>query len=168
VQSEPGTGSVFKLRVPLTLAIIDGMVLLVGKERYIVPTISIVRSLRPQAQDLSTVFKKGEILSVEGKLIPLFRLTNIFNIKEAQHDPTRALVVVVVVEDNGDYAGLVADELLGQQQIVIKSLGETMRGIPGISGGAIMGDGRVGLILDIGGLVRIANEACHEDHAEAV
>ena len=166
LQSEPGEGSVFKIRVPLTLAIIDGMVILVGDERYIVPTISIVRSLRPRKEDLSTVFNKGEMLSVEGNLIPLFRLTDLFNVEKAQEDPTQALVVVV--EDNGEHAGLVADELLGQQQIVIKSLGETMRGVQGISGGAIMGDGRVGLILDVGGLVKIANSERQEELPEAV
>ncbi|HOC39718.1 MAG TPA: chemotaxis protein CheW, partial [Thermodesulfobacteriota bacterium] len=84
----------------------------------------------------------------------------------SEEDPSKALVVVV--EDSGQYAGVLADELLGQQQIVIKSLGETMRGIRGISGGAIMGDGRVGLILDIGGLVKIANEQVSEERAEAV
>lgn len=166
VFSEPGNGSVFKIRVPLTLAIIDGMVILVGSERYIIPTISIVRSLRPRKEELSTVLNRGEMLSVEGKLIPLFRLTHLFRVRGAQDDPTQALVVVV--EDNGQYAGILADELLGQQQIVIKSLGETMSGIHGISGGAIMGDGRVGLILDIGGLVKIANERVSEERAGAV
>ncbi len=166
VQSTRGKGSIFTLRVPLTLGIIDGMVILVGDERYIVPTISIVRSLRPRAKDLATVFNKGEMLSVDGKLIPLFRLGNLFDISNSEEDPTRALVVVV--EDNDRHAGLVADELVGQQQIVIKSLGESLKGIPGILGGAIMGDGRVGLIVDVGGLVSIAHDDVTEKYAEAV
>jgi len=155
INSEPGRGSVFTIRMPLTLAIIDGMVVRVGNERYIIPTLSIVRSVRPRKEDLSTVFNRGEMLSLHGELIPLFRLDRLFDVEGAEQDPTRA--IVVVVEDDGRQTGLLTDELLGQQQIVIKSLGETLRNAPGISGGAIMPDGRVGIILDIGGLVRLAN-----------
>jgi len=160
LQSNPRKGCVFKVRAPLTLAIIDGMIIRVGKERYVIPTVSIVRALQPQKEDLSTVLKKGEMLSLQGKFVPLVRLANLFDIEEAQSDLTRALVVVV--EDNERHTGIVADELLGQQQIVIKSLGEALRGLRGISGGAIMPDGRVGLILDVGGLVKLA----HADEAE--
>jgi len=155
ISSEPGRGSVFTIRMPLTLAIIDGMVVRVGSERYIIPTLSIVRSVRPRKEDLTTVFDRGEMLSLHGELIPLFRLDRLFGVEGAEQDPTRA--IVVVVEDDGRQTGLLTDELLGQQQIVIKSLGETLRYTPGISGGAIMPDGRVGIILDIGGLVRLAN-----------
>ena len=160
LQSNPGKGCVFKVRAPLTLAIIDGMIIRVGKERYVIPTVSIVRALQPQEKDLSTVLKKGEMLSLQGKFVPLVRLANLFDIEEAQSDLTQALVVVV--EDNERHTGIVADELLGQQQIVIKSLGEALRGLRGISGGAIMPDGRVGLILDVGGLVKLA----HAEEAE--
>ncbi len=160
LQSNPGKGCVFKVRAPLTLAIIDGMIIRVGKERYVIPTVSIVRALQPKEEDLSTVLKKGEMLSLQGKFVPLVRLANLFDIEEAQSDLTRALVVVV--EDNERHTGIVADELLGQQQIVIKSLGEALRGLRGISGGAIMPDGRVGLILDVGGLVKLA----HAEEAE--
>jgi two-component system chemotaxis sensor kinase CheA len=154
IQSESGKGSVFKMRLPLTLAIIDGMVIRVGREIYVVPTSSIVRSLRPDPEDLSTVLNHGEMLSLQGKLIPLFRLDSLFDIKGAEQDPARALVMVI--EDNGSQAGLLIDELIGRQQVVIKTLGESMRDIPGISGGAIMPNGRVGLILDVGGLVKFA------------
>ncbi len=156
IRSEVGKGSVFTIRLPLTLAIIDGMIVRVGKERYIIPTLSIVQSLQPQQKDLSTVLKRGEMLSLQGRLIPMHRLGRLFNHKEAEEDPTKALVVVV--ENNEDFAGLVVDELLGQQQIVIKSIGEIFQDIPGISGGAILADGRVGLILDVSGLVRLAHE----------
>jgi two-component system chemotaxis sensor kinase CheA len=155
IRSEPGKGSIFTLRLPLTLAIIDGMVVRVGVERYIIPTLSVVRSIQPQKRDLTTVFGRGEMLTVQGELIPLFRLSRLFRIDGAEEDPTKALVVVV--EDDGKHAGLVTDELLGQQQIVIKSLGEAMRNAPGLAGGAIMPDGKVGLILDVGGLVRLAH-----------
>lgn len=164
IQSEVGEGCTFRIRVPLTLAIIDGMVIRAGAERYIIPTVSIVRSLQPKAEHLSTVLKRGEMLQLQGRLIPLFRLATLFSVEGAEQDATRALVVVV--EENGRQVGIVADELLGQQQIVIKSLGEAMQGLPGISGGAIMADGRVGLILDVGGLVRIASAAGTEDAGE--
>jgi two-component system chemotaxis sensor kinase CheA len=100
------------------------------------------------------------MLSIQDKLIPLFRLGKLFKVDGALENPTEALVVIV--EDDGRQAGLVTDELVGQQQIVIKSLGETMRGLLGVSGGAVMADGRVGLILDVGGLVQLAHseEAC--------
>ena len=154
IQSEHGKGSVFKMRLPLTLAIIDGMVIRVSRETYVVPTSSIVKSLRPTPEELSTVLNQGEMLSFQGKLIPLFRLNSLFDIRGAEQDPARALVMVI--EDNGNRACLLIDELIGRQQVVIKTLGESMRDIPGISGGAIMPNGRVGLILDVGDLVKFA------------
>ncbi|MCP4350501.1 MAG: chemotaxis protein CheA [Desulfobacterales bacterium] len=155
IQSRPGEGTVFKISLPLTLAIIDGMVLRVGSERYVMPTASIVRSVQPDSEDISTVVRRGEMLSLQGKLIPLFRLSRLFQIEDAEDDLTKA--IIMVVEDDGRQAGLVIDELIGTQQIVIKTLGEMMRNIVGISGSAIMPDGRVGLILDVGGLVKLAN-----------
>ena len=157
IKSEPGQGSIFKMSVPLTLAIIDGMVVRVGSETYVIPTVSIVSSMKPESKDISTVLKRGEMLKLQGKLIPLLRLASIYNIGRSESDDHKQLVVVV--EDDDQQTGLIIDELLGRQQVVIKSLGETMRNIPGISGGAIMPNGRVGLILDIGGLVRFANQA---------
>jgi two-component system chemotaxis sensor kinase CheA len=154
LQSESGKGSVFKMRLPLTLAIIDGMVIRVGSETYVVPTSSIVRSLRPDPEDISRVLDRGEMLSLQGKIIPLFRLDSLFDIRGAEQDPARALVMVI--EENGTQACILIDELIGRQQVVIKTLGESMGDIPGISGGAIMPNGRVGLILDVGGLVKFA------------
>ena len=156
IRSERGKGSVFTLRLPLTLAIIDGMVVRVGRERYIIPTLSIVRSIKPSKGELTAVLGRGEVLRVQDQLIPLYRLSNLFQIEGAETDPLKALVVVV--EDDGKHAGLMTDELLGQQQIVIKSLGEMMRDSPGISGGAIMPDGKVGLILDVSSLIKLAYE----------
>ncbi|MBN2308076.1 MAG: Hpt domain-containing protein [Candidatus Hydrogenedentes bacterium] len=164
IHSEPGRGSSFSIRLPLTLAIIDGMVVRVGTERYVIPTLSVVRSIRPETNHLFSVVKRGEMLSLQGALLPLFRLHRLFNIDEAEQDPARALVVVV--EDENRQVGLLVDELLGQQQIVIKSLGETLSGLQGISGGAIMSDGRVGLILDVGGIVRVANADGHEGEGQ--
>lgn len=154
IRTEIGKGSTFSIRLPLTLAIIDGMVVRVGAERYIIPTLSVLISLRPEPDQLSSVLGSGWLLSHQGRQLPLFRLDQIFRIGDAEKDPTRALAVVV--EDDGRHIALLVDELLGQQQIVIKSLGESVRGIPGISGGAIMPDGKVGLILDVGGVMRLA------------
>jgi two-component system, chemotaxis family, sensor kinase CheA len=155
IKSECGHGSIFKMSLPLTLAIIDGMVVRVGSETYVIPTVSIIRSIRPGKNDLATVLNQGEIITLQGSLIPLFRVASLYHIDDAKQDAKDA--VVVIVEDEDRQAGLLVDELIGRQQVVIKSLGETMKDIPGISGGAIMPDGRVGLIIDVGGLVKFAN-----------
>lgn len=165
ISSEKGQGALFILRLPLTLAIIDGMVLRLGSERFIIPTLSVVRSVKPDRDDLTTVLAKGEMINVQGDLIPLYRLAKLFSIDEAVQEPTAGLVVVV--EDNNRQVGLLTDELLGQQQIVIKSLGEMMSNIVGISGGAIMPDGSVGLILDVGGIVKLATEEISTPVVEA-
>jgi len=156
IQTEKGKGTVFSMRLPLTLAIIDGMVVRVGQERYILPTLSILTSLRPQRSDLSSVVGRSEMLSLQGSLFPLFRLSRLFRMPGALEDPTEG--TVIIVEDEGKKTGLLVDEILGQQQIVIKSLGEMFKGIAGVAGGAIMPDGKVGLILDVGGLVKLATE----------
>ncbi|MCK5521404.1 MAG: chemotaxis protein CheA, partial [Candidatus Marinimicrobia bacterium] len=154
ISSEKGKGSVISIVLPLTLAIIEGMIIAVGEEKYIIPTLSIITSLRPEKENLNTIMDKGEMLNLKGELIPIFRLENIFNANAAIKDPTKGLIVVV--EHDGKKLGLLTDKLLGQSQIVIKSLGESMHGIDGLSGGAILPDGRVGLILDIGGIMKIA------------
>jgi len=154
VTSVSKKGSEFRIHLPLTLAIIDGMVVRVGAEKYVMPTMSVVRSVRPKPESLSSVAGKGEMLSFQGRFIPLFRVADIFGIRGAENDPL--LAIVVIVEDKGQEAGLLVDELIGNQQIVTKTLGEFMRNISGISGSAIMPNGRVGLILDIGGLVSLA------------
>lgn len=169
IMSEPGMGTLFTIRLPLTLAIIDGMVVRVSTERYIIPTLSVVQSIRPRPEEVSTVFQRGEMLKVQGDLIPLYRLDKLFVIEGAGRDATQS--TVVVVEDDGRYTGLMVDELLGQQQIVIKPLGDVLQGTPGLSGGAIMPDGHVGLILDIGALVRLAtangvHRNGNEDHPD--
>ena len=158
IQSELGKGSVFKMRLPLTLAIIDGMALRVNREAYIIPTGSIVKSIKPEPKSITTVLNKGEMLSLRGQLIPIFRLHKLFSLEHDDENLDKQLVVVVE-DDNKRQVGLVIDELIGRQQIVIKTLGDAnaMRDIPGISGGAIMPNGQVGLILDVGGIMQLAN-----------
>lgn len=157
IQSTPGQGTVFTIRLPLTLAIIDGMVVRVGSERFIIPTLSIIISLRPSEKEINTIVGKGEVLSFHGKLINLYRLNRLFNIPNSVENYTDG--TVVIVEAGNTQIGLLIDEILGQQQIVIKSLGEALKGVPGIAGGAIMPDGKVGLILDIAGLLKVAEES---------
>lgn len=154
IASNPGQGSIFTVRLPLTLAITDGMLIRVGTERYIVPTVSIHLSLRPQKDSLSTVAGKGEMVLLRGELLPVFRLHRLFGVRSAIEDATRGLLVVVGSEDCR--CALLVDELLGQQQVVAKSLGNGIGKIQGISGGAILGDGRVGLILDTNELIKLA------------
>lgn len=155
IDAEPGRGSIFRMSLPLTLAIIDGMVVRVGAEKYVIPTISIVRSVQPDPAQVTSVMRKGRMLNLQGRLIPLFRLADLFSVENAESELSRT--IAVVVENDASRAGLLVDELIGSQQIVIKTMGESLGNIPGISGSAIMPDGRVGLILDVGGLVRLAN-----------
>jgi len=149
-----GKGSTFTLVLPLTTAIIDGIMVRVGNDTYIIPTLSIVESFKPAADQLSTVIGTGEMIHFRNSLLPLFRLSRLFSINEATQEATRA--TVVVVEDNGKQTALLVDELLGQQQTVIKSLGEAVGTLIGISGASILADGRPGLILDVGGIVKLA------------
>jgi len=156
IKSELGKGSVFKMSLPLTLAIIDGMVVRVGNETYVIPTGSIIRSIKPEKENITNVFEKGEMLSLQGELIPLISMSALYEIGSTKKDDGMSLVVIV--EDEEKRAGLLIDELIGRQQVVIKTLGSTMKSTPGISGGAIMPSGRVGLIIDVAGLLKFSNE----------
>ena len=155
IASTKGEGSTFIIRLPLTLAIIDGMLLKVGPEHYILPTLNIDQAFRPERSALSTVTGRGEMVMLRGELIPVFRLDRLFDVSGAKEDPTEALLVVI--EHEGQRVALLADQLLGQQQVVIKSLGGAVSEVDGVSGAAIMGDGRVGLILDAAGVIRVAH-----------
>ncbi|HUX34098.1 MAG TPA: chemotaxis protein CheA [Gemmatimonadaceae bacterium] len=154
IDSRPGQGTQFIIRLPLTLAITDGMLVRVGTERYIVPTVNIQVSFRPEPAARFTVAGRGEMVTLRGDVLPLVRLHRVFGIAGAEEDPSRALLMVV--GDGAKRAALLVDELLGQQQLVAKSLGEGVGRVPGTSGGAILGDGRVGLILDVREILDIA------------
>ena len=147
IQSSVGKGATFLLKLPLTLAIIDGLVVGVGGESYIVPLSSVREMLRPAPEALSTVQNRAEMVEVRGNLLPMLRLHKLFNLTPRSEDPTQCLLIVA--ETIGKRYCLMVDELIGKQEVVIKSLGDLLKDAPGVSGGAILGDGRVGLILDM-------------------
>ncbi len=158
IQSEKGRGTRFTIRLPLTLAIIQGMVVRSDAARYIVPTLSILSTLQLDLGMVQTVVGRGEILNLRGELIRLVRLDELFG--SALPGERRECGVVLVVEDPfSRKVGLVVDQILEQQQVVIKNLGGGMGQVPGVSGAAIMTDGSVSLILDVGGIVKVASGA---------
>lgn len=150
IHSEAGKGTVFQLKLPLTLAIIDGLVVGVGGERYIVPIFTVQEMFRPAAEMLSTVKGQGEMVMVRNRLLPVVRLHTRFSVTPKSSDATQSLFIVA--EAAGRRFCLMVDEFIGKQEVVIKNLGEGMKNIPGVAGGAILGDGRVGLILDLDGV----------------
>jgi two-component system chemotaxis sensor kinase CheA len=138
------------MKLPLTLAIIDGLLVSVGEERYIVPVFAVKEMLRPTADTVSTLENREEMALVRGRLFPIVRLHRRFQVTPRSEDPTRS--VLIIAESAGKDFCLMVDEVIGKQEVVIKSLGETMQSIAGVAGGAILGDGRVGLILDMEGV----------------
>ncbi len=157
IQSTEGKGSKLTLKLPLTLAIIDGMTVRVKDENYIIPLISVTESIRPKPADLQTVVGKGEVFNLRGEWVPMVRLYDVFGVQPEFTDPSQALLVIVEAE--GKRVALFVDELTGQQQVVIKSLEQNYRKVEGIAGATILGDGQVALILDIAGLVKLSRMA---------
>ena len=153
VDSVAGRGTTFTMYVPLTLAIIEGLLVGVGDQRYIIPTLSVRESFRPLPGMVTTVHGRGELVAVRGRLTPLLRLGRHLNTPARADDPTAG--IVVVVESGQDCRCLFVDELIGKQEVVIKSLGEMFRDRTDFAGAAILGDGRVGLILDVNALVKL-------------
>jgi two-component system chemotaxis sensor kinase CheA len=151
-QSELGKGTTFLLKLPLTLAIIDGLVVAVGNNHYIVP-LSVVREIfQPLASTLFSVEGKEEMVLVREQLLPIVRLNQRLGVKSKIDTPSEGLLVVV--ESESKLYCMLVDDLLGKQEVVIKSLGETFQDASGFSGCAVLGDGRVGLILDTDGIYR--------------
>ena len=153
--SELGKGSTIAIPLPLTLAILDGQSVAVGDETYIVPLVSIIESINITEKMLNKVAGKGETFKLRNEYLPIIRMREIFNVKTgAATKPNEG--VIVVVEGQGALCGFLVDELLGQQQVVIKSLEANYRRVEGVSGATILGDGSVALILDVPGLVRLS------------
>ena len=150
IESHAGEGSTFYLKLPLTLAIINGLVVSVGAERYIVPLFAVREMLRPAADAVFTIQNRSEMAMVRGRLLPIVRLHRVFGVIPKATDPADALLIVAESDDR--VFCVMVDELLGKQEVVIKSLGSMFEGVQGVAGGAILGDGRVGLILDLEGV----------------
>ncbi|GIX36211.1 MAG: chemotaxis protein CheA [Lysobacteraceae bacterium] len=150
IDSTPGQGTRITVRLPLTLAILDGMLVQVGGETFVLPLGFVIEALQPQAENIRSVQAEGRVLKVRGDYLPLFSVAKLYKIEEkAANEP-----MVVVVESDGRRLALEVDALLGQQQVVVKNLEANYRRIHGISGATILGDGRVALIVDVGGLAR--------------
>jgi len=153
IDSVEGRGTTFTIGLPLTLAIIEGLLIEVGDQRFVVPTLSVRESFRPLPSMLSVVQGRGVMVSVRGTLLPLLRLADHLQIPAAVTDPAQGLVMVL--EAGQECRCVLVDALVGKQEVVIKSLGETFRDQQAFAGAAILGDGRVGLILDTTALVRL-------------
>ncbi len=159
IRSTPGRGCLFLMRVPLTMAITNGMLVRVSDHQYIIPTANIKMSLKPELNQVATVARRGEMLRFLEEMLPVCRLHRIFHLEGAEENATEALLIIL--EDGSERFALMVDGIIGQVQVVAKSLGDGVGIVPGISGGAILGDGRVGLILDPEGL-RKAREMSEE------
>ncbi|MGO9315205.1 MAG: chemotaxis protein CheA [Syntrophobacteraceae bacterium] len=151
VSSQFGKGSSFHMKIPLTMAIIDGMIIQIGSERFIVPTISLKESLKLSKEAYFTVHGSGELVKVRDSMMPLVRLHDFFD-EEPKYRNAWEGLLLVVTEGMKSYC-LLADAIVGRQEVVIKSLGGLFRQLPGISGGAILGDGKVALIIDVKGII---------------
>lgn len=155
LSSREGEGSRITIRLPLTLAILDGQLVRVGSVIYIIPLVSIIESLQARPESINVVAGMAEVYRSRDEYLPVIRLHRIFNIQADTEDLTRGLLVVA--EGDGQKAGIFVDELLGQQQVVIKSLESNYRRVDGVSGATILGDGSVALIMDIPGLIRMTS-----------
>jgi len=155
IASELGKGSRFVITLPLTLAIVDGQSVSVGTETYIVPLTSIIESLQLQPQHVSRLSGRGEVFSFRGDYLPIVRLHEMFGVQPRAQSLSDGLIVVA--EGDGQRVGLFVDDLLGQQQVVIKSMETNYGPIDGVAGATILGDGAVALILDLSGLIRVAS-----------
>jgi two-component system chemotaxis sensor kinase CheA len=151
IHSEIGKGTRFRIKLPLTLAILDGQALQVGEQIYILPLVAITESVRPSRGSVHKLSGGAEVVMIRDRALPVLRLHRLFGVRPKSDDPTQGLVVIVEYE--GRQAALLVDELLGQQQVVIKSLEANFSKIDGVAGATILGDGQVALILDVPGLV---------------
>ncbi len=148
-------GTRIRIRLPLTMAILEGLSVLVGNETYILPLTSIIESIQPTRDSLCTVAGKSEVVTVRGEILPILRLHKLFAIDNSVNDPTKG--ILVIVEHDEKHAALFVDELIGQSQVVIKSLDDNYQKVDGIAGATILGDGRVAFILDVAGLIHSEN-----------
>jgi len=165
VQSVEGQGSTFTIRLPLTLAILDGQLVRVGDNTYIIPLVSIVESLVVDKDNVNIIAGKAELYQLRSEFLPIIRLYEVFGVEPDKRTLDDGLLVMV--EGDGKKGGLLVDELLGQQQVVIKSLETNFRRVEGLSGATILGDGTVALIIDVAGVVRLSGEPVSATEGDA-
>jgi two-component system chemotaxis sensor kinase CheA len=152
VQSIAGEGTCFLIRLPLTLAIIDGLVVAVGRERYIIPIFAVRETLRPTPGAVITIENSAEAMIIRERLLPIIRLGRVFGVESRAQNASDG--VVIVSDAEGRSFGLLVDDVVGKQEVVMKGLGGILKNVAGVAGGAILGDGRIGLILDLPGIYR--------------
>ncbi|HZX28955.1 MAG TPA: chemotaxis protein CheA [Telluria sp.] len=160
IRSAKGFGTTITISLPLTLAILDGMSIRCGEEIYILPLGFVAESLQPAPEDIREISGRGRVLKVRGDYLPLIPLYQMFDIEPRFRNPSEG--IVVIVESEGRKAGLFVDELVGQQQVVVKNLESNYRKVAGISGATILGDGGVALILDVSALIRSSRQLTDE------
>ncbi|SHM23014.1 CheA signal transduction histidine kinase [Duganella sacchari] len=160
IRSAKGFGTTISISLPLTLAILDGMSIRVGEEIYILPLGFVIESLQPVPEDVKEISGKGRVIKVRGEYLPLVPLYQMFDITPRFNDPCKG--IVIIVETDGRKAGLFVDDLVGQQQVVVKNLESNYRKVAGISGATILGDGGVSLILDVAALIRSSRQLADE------
>jgi two-component system, chemotaxis family, sensor kinase CheA len=160
IQTVRGKGTTFSIQLPLTLAIVDGILLGVGSDRFVIPTFAVQESFRPLPEQVQTLQGQACMVQVRDRLYPLLHLGEVFGITGARQRISEG--TVIICHDNGRVVALAVDELIGKQEVVIKGLGEMFRNVRGIAGGAILGDGRIGLILDTGGLLSLVGKTASQ------
>ncbi len=156
IHSVKDQGTTILMKLPLTLAIIDGIMMRAGNRDFIIPTVSVVEFLRPDRSAYSCVVNSGEMIKIRDSLYPLIRLHEHFGFDPGHENPWDA--IVVVAESEGQRKCILVDELIGKQEVVIKSMGEQIKNVKGMAGGAILADGRVGLIIDVAGLFELSEK----------
>ncbi|MBC7413355.1 MAG: chemotaxis protein CheW, partial [Herminiimonas sp.] len=161
IRSARGFGTTISISLPLTLAILDGMSVRVGDEIYILPLGYVVESLQPAAVDVKGISGQGQVIKVRGEYLPLVPLYQMFGITPRYLDPAQG--ILVILESEGRRAALFVDELVGQQQVVVKNLESNYRKVAGISGATILGDGGVSLIIDVSALLRSSQQAIGQE-----
>lgn len=152
VDSIEGRGSTFKIKLPLTMAIIDGLIVRVGSDRFILPTTSVRVALKLKSGEVGRIQGRQEVVDFRGRCVPILKLAEIFNLSSGVRETTEG--ITVILESFGKPFGLLVDEMIGKQEVVIKNLGSIMGKIQGVAGGAILGDGNIALILDPPALAR--------------
>jgi two-component system, chemotaxis family, sensor kinase CheA len=160
IRTVRGKGTTFSIQLPLTLAIVDGILLGVGSDRFVIPTFAVQESFRPLPEQVQTLQGQACMVQVRDRLFPLLHLGEVFGIASARQRISEG--TVIICHDSGRSVALAVDELIGKQEVVIKGLGEMFRDVRGIAGGAILGDGRIGLILDTGGLLSLVGKTASQ------